>query len=397
MPMRNGDRNASKGSSKKYSDKPLTSPIDYPFFILIITLLAIGILMMFSASYAKAISKGYDGTYYAKRQIILASAGVVLMLIIAHIDYHILRKPFIVFGLFIASTVLMVLCRVGPFQRPRGTIHRWITIGPLNSFQPSELMKLAIIVLFAYLLSINYSRLKEFKYGIMPFLLCLGFVTALMMWQPHLSGTVIILAIGLVMMFVGGSNVKHLLLLGIIGIAGVCAVVFVIMSKFGFGYFEDRLIPWLDPFNENAPAEVWQTQNSLIAIGSGGMFGLGFGNSRQKFLYLPEAQNDFVFAILCEELGFFGAIVVIILFLLFTMRGFFIAARARDKFGMMLAVGLTFQIGLQALLNIAVVTNTIPNTGISLPFFSYGGTAIVLQLAQMGVVLSVSRYCTVKE
>lgn len=392
---KNADRRkemTSEGVSRGYSEKPLSGTIDYPFFIILMALLAIGIIMMFSASYAWAIQEGFDGTYYVKKQIAMAAAGIVGMLIVAHIDYHILRKPFMVFGVFGAASVLMLLCRFGPFTDPHNYSYRWIKIGPLPSFQPSEIMKFAVIVLFAYLISINYSRLKYAKYGILPFIICLGFVIGLMAIQPHISGTIIICAIGIVMMFVGGTNFKHLVVLALIGAAALTLLVFILWNKFGFDYFEDRLISWIDPFNEDAPAETWQTKNSLIAIGSGGIFGLGFGNSRQKFLYLPEAKNDFVFAVVCEELGFIGAIVVIVLFLLFIGRGFFIASRAFDKFGMMLATGLTVQIGIQALLNIAVVTNTIPNTGVSLPFFSYGGTALVMQLLQMGVILSVSRY-----
>ena len=179
--------------------------------------------------------------------------------------------------------------------------------------------------------------------------------------------------------------------MAIVGIAGLAVVVFYLAETRGFSYFEKRFVSWLDPFNEEAFNDTWQTRNSLIAIGSGGIFGLGLGNSRQKFLYLPEAKNDFVFAVVCEELGFVGALMVIILFLLLIFRGMHIASKAPDKYGMMIALGLTVQIGLQALLNIAVVTNTIPNTGVSLPFFSYGGTALIMQLVQMGIVLNISR------
>ncbi len=382
----------SEGVSKGYSEKPLSGPMDYPFLIILMTLLALGIIMMFSASYAWAISEGLDGAYYAKRQMAMAAVGIVLMLITARFDYHFYRKPIIVFGFFAVAIVLMILCRIGPFTDPHNDSYRWVSFGPL-SFQPSEVMKFAVILLFSYLISINYSKLKYAKYGVLPFMLVLLVVVALMAIQPHISGTVIICAIGIVMMFVGGTNIKHLLVLGAIGVTGIVVIVLLLSTKFGFTYFEDRMISWIDPFNDEAAAETWQTRNSLIAIGSGGIFGLGFGNSRQKFLYLPEAKNDFVFAVVCEELGFFGAIVVIVLFLLFIGRGFFIASRACDKFGMMLATGLTVQIGIQALLNIAVVTNTIPNTGVSLPFFSYGGTALIMQLVQMGVILNVSRYC----
>lgn len=382
----------SEGVSKGYSEKPLSGAMDYPFLIILMSLLALGIIMMFSASYAWAISEGLDGAYYAKKQIAMAAVGIVFMLIAARFDYHLYRKPIIVFGVFGVAIVLMLLCRIGPFTDPHNDSYRWVKFGPL-SFQPSEIMKFAVILLFSYLISINYSKLKYAKYGIFPFMSVLVIVIALMAIQPHISGTIIICAIGVVMMFVGGTNIKHLLVLGAIGVTGIIVLVLLLSTKFGFTYFEDRMISWIDPFNDEAAAETWQTRNSLIAIGSGGIFGLGFGNSRQKFLYLPEAKNDFVFAVVCEELGFFGAIVVIVLFLLFIGRGFFIATRACDKFGMMLATGLTVQIGIQALLNIAVVTNTIPNTGVSLPFFSYGGTALIMQLVQMGVILNVSRYC----
>lgn len=382
----------SEGVSKGYSEKPLSGSMDYPFLIILMSLLALGIIMMFSASYAWAISEGLDGAYYAKRQMAMAAVGIVFMLIAARFDYHLYRKPIIVFGVFGIAIVLMILCRIGPFTDPHNDSYRWVKFGPL-SFQPSEIMKFAVILLFSYLISINYSKLKYAKYGVFPFMTVLLIVVALMAIQPHISGTIIICAIGVVMMFVGGTNIKHLLVLGAIGVTGIIVLVLLLSTKFGFTYFEDRMISWIDPFNDEAAAETWQTRNSLIAIGSGGIFGLGFGNSRQKFLYLPEAKNDFVFAVVCEELGFFGAIVVIVLFLLFIGRGFFIATRACDKFGMMLATGLTVQIGIQALLNIAVVTNTIPNTGVSLPFFSYGGTALIMQLVQMGVILNVSRYC----
>ncbi len=180
-------------------------------------------------------------------------------------------------------------------------------------------------------------------------------------------------------------------MLGVIGAAAIALALFLLIEVKGIGYFEKRIMSWTDPFGAEASDATRQTKNSLIAIGSGGLFGLGLGNSRQKFLYLPEAKNDFVFAVVCEELGFVGALMVIILFLLFICRGMYIASKAPDKYGMMLAVGLTVQIGLQALLNIAVVTNTIPNTGVSLPFFSYGGTALIMQLVQMGIILNISR------
>ena len=382
----------SNAPSKGYKEKYATGPMDFPFFLIIMVLLVMGIIMMFSAGYAWAIKKSNDGMNYVSHQLVMAIIGLVGMFFASFFDYHWLRKPIIAYGFFGFCVILLILCLVGPFQYARGEAHRWLQIGSLPAFQPSELMKLAIILLFSYLISVNYTKMKQFRYGVVPFMMFLGIVAGLMMMQPHLSGTIIICAIGVIMMYVGGTRFTHLLTIVLIGAAALAGVVFILMEVKGLGYFETRFLSWTDPFNEEAAQDdVWQTRNSLIAIGSGGLFGLGLGNSRQKFLYLPEAQNDFVFAVVCEELGFIGACLVIILFLIFTMRGFYIASKAPDKFGMMLAVGLTVQISLQALLNIAVVTNTIPNTGVSLPFFSYGGTALIMQLVQMGIVLNISR------
>lgn len=381
-----------KITAKNPQQKLAIGPMDYPFFLIIMILLVMGIIMMFSAGYAWAIAKGNKGTNYVSHQLIMAVVGLIGMFFTSFFDYHWLRKPIFAYGFYGVCIVLLVLCRVGPFKYPRGEAHRWVKFPGIPAFEPSELMKLAIILLFAYLISVNYTKMKQFKYGVIPFMLFLGVVVGLMMAQPHLSGTIIIGAIAVIMMFVGGTKFTHLLVLAVIGGAAVAGILFILMEVKGITYFESRFLSWTDPFNKDAALDdVWQTRNSLIAIGSGGLFGLGLGNSRQKFLYLPEAQNDFVFAVVCEELGFIGAVMVIILFLLFIFRGFYIASKAPDKFGMMLAVGLTVQIGLQALLNIAVVTNTIPNTGISLPFFSYGGTALIMQLVQMGIILNISR------
>ena len=403
LPDKNADsrrrriKNTKNDPQNAAGEKIVTGAMDLPFFFIIMVLLVMGIIMMFSAGYAWAIAEGEEGTYYVKRQFGMALVGLVGMFIVSFIDYHIYRKPIIVFGLYGFSVLLLILCRVGPFTDPHNNSWRWIKIADgIPSFQPSEIMKLAIIILFAYLISINYSRLKYFKYGIVPFAAFLAVVVGLMALQPHFSGTIIICAIGIVMMFVGGSNVKHLVILGIVGVLAIIGIILLLIQVRGLTYIETRMVAWLDPFNEDAADQTWQTRNSLIAIGSGGLFGLGLGNSRQKFLYLPESKNDFVFAIVCEELGFVGALMVIVLFLLFIIRGFFIASKAPDKFGMMLAVGLTVQIGMQALLNIAVVTSTIPCTGVSLPFFSYGGTARIMQLVQMGIVLNISRKSIIK-
>ena len=362
--------------------------MDLPFFIIIMILMTFGLVMMFSASYAWGLYEAGDSFIYIRKQLILAAIGVAGMLVISMIDYRIYMKKFIVFGLFIISLAMLIY--VGFFGPIINGARRWIVLGPIN-FQPSEVMKLSIILLFYYIISVNYTKLNKFSYGIVPFMAVLGTVAGLMMVQPHLSGTIIICSIGIIMMFVGGSNIKHLTGIGVVGVIGLVVAVIVLIQVSGIGYFQDRIEGFLDPMSD-VKDSTFQTYQSLVTIGSGGIFGLGLGNSMQKFRYLPESHNDFVFSIVCEELGFIGAMLIIILFSLFIFRGFYIASKSPDKFGMMLAVGLTVQIGLQALLNIAVVTNSIPNTGVSLPFFSYGGTALMMQLFQMGIMLNISRH-----
>ncbi|MCI8501376.1 MAG: putative lipid II flippase FtsW [Oscillospiraceae bacterium] len=354
--------------------------MDATFLIIVLMLLTFGLIMLFSASYAYALYQYGSSFHYIQRQALFAAAGVVGMLFISCIDYHVLQK--FVFWIFAGGIGLLIL--VFAFPPVKGA-RRWINLG-FFSFQPSEIVKFALILLFAYLISINYEKMGTFRYGILPFVIPLGLVCGLMFFEPHISGIALMISIALVMMFVGGVKYRYYIGILVLAVAGVLLII----TFGGIEYVEARLKSWLDPFSD-PQGDTFQTVQSLLAIGSGGFTGLGLGNSRQKYLYLPEPQNDFIFSIVCEELGFIGAMAVIILFILFVVRGFIIASRAPDKFGAMLAVGLTIQIGIQAVLNIAVVTNAVPNTGISLPFFSYGGTALMMQLFQMGIVLSVSR------
>ena len=370
------------------------SSFDLPFFLIVMVLLVIGIIMMFSASYAWAVQKGYDGTYYAEKQIKFAVIGIVLMFILSVVDYHIFDNKFIAMGLYAAGIILLILVLV--MGKDKGGSQRWLVIGPVN-FQPSEIMKFAISIAFSFMVAkIGETNMKKAKYGIFPFLTMLAVVAALMMKQPHLSGTLIICMIGIVIIFVGGAKKRHLAVLVILGLLALTAVVIYKSIVEDYGYFQKRIQSWRDPFSD-VNDTTWQTCQSLIAIGSGGLFGLGLGESRQKYLYLPESQNDFVFAIVCEELGFIGAVTIIMLFMLFVFRGIYIASKAPDTFGMLITIGMTAQIGIQAFLNIAVVSNTIPNTGISLPFFSYGGTSLVMLLAQIGIVLNVSRHSLIEK
>ncbi len=360
--------------------------VDLPFVTLVLLLLTIGLVMMFSASYAYAYYHDGDSFYYISKQLIFAVLGVAAMFAISYVDYHVWHR--LALPLYAVALLLLVLAL---FYPARSNVHRWVWFGPIN-FQPSEIAKLAIILAFAHMAVLFQKRIKTFKYGVLPFAILLIPVVILMVLEPHLSGTILIVAIALIMMFVGGTAFKWFAIGG--GLLAGALTVLVLFTDV-ISYASTRLEVWLDPFSDPR-GKGWQTIQSLYAIGSGGLLGQGLGNSRQKHLYISEPQNDFVFAVVCEELGFVGAAIVIILFALLVWRGFVVAMRAPDSFGMLITVGVVSQVGIQAALNIAVVTNTVPNTGISLPFFSYGGTALMMILFQMGLVMSVSRHAAVR-
>lgn len=381
--------------SKKKKSLFSAGQMDIAFLMIVLVLLSVGIVMLFSASYAISINEGGNGLDYAMKQIVFAVLGLIIMLIASTVDYHVFRKPAVAYGLFIIALILLVVVLFYHTEREDG-FKRWIPVPGLGTIQPSEIMKFALVVIFSYLISVNYHKMKTFTYGVVPFVIILGVVSLLMLKEPHLSGTAIMCIVGAVMIFVGGMNLRHLLFAGIGGVGALVGYIMYKMANNDLGHVMNRIYSWLYPFEEEYMEFTYQTRQSLITIGSGGLFGLGFGNSRQKFLYLPEAENDFIFAILCEELGFVGAVFVILTFMLLVFRGFYLATKAPDKFGMMMAVGLTLHIGVQALLNIAVVTNSIPNTGISLPFFSYGGSALLMQLGEMGVILNISRQSAIE-
>lgn len=358
--------------------------MDLSFLFLVLIILGIGLIMLFSASYAYAETKFGNSYKFIIKQSLFAAAGVGLMLIISKIDYHKYMKiSWLVYGV---SLVLLVLVYLLPSVEG---YHRWIIIGPIN-FQPSEVAKFAVILLFSHLISINYSNMKTFKFGVLFLGFLLGLVCALVVFETHLSATILIFAIGIILMIVGGLKKRYIFGgIGIVAGGGLIAVMSGVV-----GYWSDRLTYWRDPWAD-ATGVGYQTIQSLMSIGSGGPLGRGLGQSMQKYLWVPEPHNDFIFAIVCEELGLIGAMIIVALFCLLVWRGFIIAMRAADKFGSLLTIGLVCQVGLQALLNMMVVTNTIPNTGISLPFFSYGGTSLIILLCEMGVVLSVSRYSSV--
>lgn len=354
------------------------------FFIsILLVLLCIGLVMLFSASYYYANNKFGDSYKFIKQQAIYAAVGLVMMYVVSRIDYHVYKKFawILYFGILVLLAVLLAL----PPMISGVDYKRWFVLGPVN-FQPSEIAKFSVVLLFAYLMEKYEKKMSTFLFGFVFFLILLGAVCVLVVLEPHLSATVLIFMIGVTMMFVGG--VKKLYLFASAG-AGVGLGTVAILSGI-VDYGSTRIKYWLDPWLD-ARGKGFQTIQSLLAIGSGGFLGKGLGQSRQKYLWVPEPHNDFIFSIVCEELGLVGAMLIILLFCLLVWRGFTIAARAKDRFGSLLALGLSFQVGLQALLNILVVTNTIPNTGISLPFFSYGGTSMVILLCEMGIVLSVSR------
>ncbi len=365
--------------------------MDMVFFAMVILLMVVGLIMLFSASYAFAYYNYGDSYRFILRQAEFAVIGVVLMVLVSYVDYHWLAKFSLPWIGYFASVGLLGLVLLLPPMTEGFDYKRWIAIGGF-SFQPSEIAKFAIILLFSYLISKNHKKMKKFSYGIGWFLLLLGVICGLLVFEPHLSATVLVFAIGIILMIVGGIKLSHMAILGGVGVLGILLVVITGIVDYASSRFQYWLDPWAD-----ASGKGYQTIQSLLAIGSGGLWGRGLGNSRQKYLWVPEPHNDFIFSIVCEELGLIGAVCILIGFVVLIWRGVSIAMRAPDRFGALLSMGIIFQVGLQTTLNILVVTNTIPNTGISLPFFSYGGTSLVMLLCQMGIVLSVSRSSTVRK
>ncbi len=359
--------------------------VDVPLITILMLLLAFGLVMLFSASYPTGHMRFGDSYAFIVPQLKYAGIGLIIMVGATFFDYHHLRKlawPFM--GITLVMLVVVL------FMEEKNGAHRWIWLNSSHtqSIQPSELAKFGVIILFAAILAANQKYIKKFSHGFVPFMVILGIVSVLLLAEPHLSCTILVLGIGFIMMVAGGSPIRWLALTGIAAAVGLYLVLTYMPDT--VPYVMERVGPWLDPTHSDS-TQGHQITQSLIAVGSGGLFGNGLGNSVQKFLYLPEMYNDYIFAIVCEELGFVGAVGVVLLFLLLFLRGFLIALRAKDKFGSMLTVGIIVQIALQTFLHIAVNTNTIPCTGISLPFFSSGGSSLVMLLGEIGIVLSVSR------
>lgn len=364
--------------------RPRRAPFDLPFFLTVLLLLALGVVMVLSASFPRAYYDpghitGGNAAYYFVRQLVFALAGVGAMLLASRLPMGFYRRYTLPFLLF--TVVLLALV---PFigVRANGS-RRWLGVGGLT-LQPSELAKLAVILSFALLICRFRGRMRSFRRGILPFAGILGLLVGLLILEPHFSASVILIAVGGAMLFLGGVPLGWFAAVGLAAGGGLA-----VLLTF-FPYASSRIVTWRDPFSSSSD-EGYQIVQSLYSIGSGGLSGLGLGAGRQKYLFLPEEHNDFIFSVLCEELGFIGAALIVLLFMMLILRGYWIALHCRDRFSCLVCAGITTLLALQVFLNVAVVTNLLPCTGISLPFFSYGGTALLIQLFEMGIVLSASR------
>jgi len=367
-----------KTNKKKVSF--FNNPLDYTLLITILLLLSLGLIMVLSASSPTSLAEsGTSYTYFIK-QAIFAIAGLVAMGIISKINYRV-YKSFYKF-VYVLSIILLALVLV--IGTSSNGAKRWIYIGG-QSFQPSEFVKLFMIIFYAGLLTKDREELPKFWKGLVKHILWIAPIAGLLLLEPHMSATLVISGICLVMMIVAGCKFSQLFMSGLIIGVPVIGVLIVKSS-----YRLKRVVTFLDPWQDKL-GDGWQVIQSLYAIGSGGLFGLGLGQSKQKYLYLPEPQNDFIFSVLAEELGWAGCVFVIILFAILIWRGVLIAMKAPDMFGSLLAVGITSLIAIQVIINIAVVTSSMPATGMPLPFFSYGGTALFLLLCEMGILLNISR------
>ena len=356
--------------------------LDYGLLIVVLVLLAIGLVMILSASAPYALRTEGDSYFYVKKQLIFAVIGIICMLVISKIDYRILNSR-LSYLAYIGGLGLMALVLVPGIGVERNGALRWIKIAGIQ-FQPSEIMKIGLILILATLIAKEPSRIKKFWSGLVPILCTALPVFGLLVIQDHLSAMMITAVIVAVIIFAAGAKIIHLLPIG--GVAGVAAFLYAYTSEFRRKRLMIFLDPWQDPQNNG-----WQIIQSLYAIGSGGLFGVGLGKGVQKYMYIAEPHNDFILSTWAEETGLIGVILVILLFAIFIWRGIVISMKAPDMFGSLVAIGITGMIGIQAIFNIAVISSSMPVTGISLPFFSYGGSALVILLSSVGLLLSISR------
>lgn len=372
------------GKNNKKISNFLNNPIDYTLLITVLLLLSLGLIMVLSASSPTALSEGRSSYAYFIRQGLFAVLGIVAMTVISKIDYRIYKRFYIIayaLSIILLAAVLVVGTKTNGAKR-------WIYITSSLSFQPSEFVKLFMIIFYATILTKNREELKYFLKGWVKHLMWLVPVIGLLIVEPHLSASIVIIGICVVMMILAGCKLWQVIVPGTaIGIPVLAIAIWKIPK---FAHALKRITTFIDPWQDKL-GDGWQVIQSLYAIGSGGLFGLGLGQSKQKYLYLPEPQNDFIFSVVAEELGFVGCIFVIVLFAILIWRGILTAMNAPDMFGSLLAIGITALIGIQAIINIAVVTSSMPATGMPLPFFSYGGTALFILLCEMGILLNISR------
>ena len=374
--------------NKKTVPNFINNQFDFILFVIIIILLSLGIVMVLSASAPSAIAESGNSYSYVIQQLKAAILGIILMLIISKIDYRLYKKFYK--AIYWISVLILLLVLIPGLGSSSNGATRWIDLKFIQ-FQPSELTKIGLIVFYAGYLADHKSELKSFGKGfVKPLIYILPPIAILYFVQNHLSASVVIGAVTCVMMIMAGCRLLYFVIAGLIG-ALVMTVGIIALQATGKGGFRiKRIMSFMDPWAD-ATEVGWQAVQGLYAIGSGGLFGVGLGESKQKYLYIPEPHNDFIFSILAEELGFVGCVIVILLFAIFIWRGILIAIKSPDMFGSLLATGITTLIGVQVIINIGVVTSLIPNTGMPLPFFSYGGTALLILLCSCGVLLNISR------
>lgn len=360
--------------------------LDFILFFTVIALLSFGVIMVYSSSAVSAYVNFNDSYYFFKRQIIWVTLGIIAMLFTLNIDYHVWRK--LAMPILIVTLVLLVLVLIPGLGKVVNGARRWLGFGSLY-LQPSEIAKLSMVLFCSASLARHQEKITSFVKGLVPQLIILLLVFGLILKEPDLGTALAIGGTIFVLLFTAGAKLSHLASLGCIGIVGIIAAI--ILEPYRLKRLLAFSNPWADPLDTG-----YHIIQSLYALGSGGLFGVGLGRSREKFLYLPEPHTDFIFAILGEELGFIGTITVILLFFLFAWRGFKVAIAAPDIYGSILAAGLTTMIVLQALMNVAVVTASMPVTGIPLPFISFGGSALIFTLAGVGILLNISRYINLK-
>ena len=370
--------------TKKRIESFFHNPVDYSLLITILLLLALGLIMVLSASSPTAISEGKSSYAYFIRQALFAALGLFAMVVISKIDYRIYKK-FYILGYILSIALLAAVLVIG---KETNGAKRWIYVTSSLSFQPSEFVKLFIIIFYATILTNDREELTKFWRGWIKHLAFLIPIIGLLVIEPHLSASIVIIGICVIMMVLAGCKLLQIVIPGVV--IGIPTFILAIWKIKKFAHAMTRIMTFINPW-EDKLGDGWQVIQSLYAIGSGGLFGLGLGQSKQKYLYLPEPQNDFLFSVLADDIGFVGCAFVIILFAILIWRGILTAMKAPDLFGSLLAVGITALVGIQAIINIAVVTSSVPNTGMPLPFFSYGGTSLVILLCAVGILLNISR------